>query len=227
MNRFFPEVSTKIAYEGAASRNPLAFRYFNPEQVVNGKTMQDHLRFAVAYWHTFKGSGQDPFGGASFERPWNRFSSDMDVAKATCEATFEFVTKLGVHYYCFHDRDLAPEGQTFSESCKNLEAMATLAKPFQEQTGIKLLWGTANLFGNPRYTHGAGTNPDVHVFAYAAAQIKHPRTWLDPGGDDLEIEAHLFSFGGHHLKILRSGFPAACQESGRHRDRSLPRFRRS
>ena len=173
MNRFFTEVPTNIPYEGTASRDPLAFRYFNPEQVVNGKTMEEHLRFSVAYWHTFKGSGQDPFGGASFDRPWNRFSSDMDIAKATCEATFEFVTKLGVRYYCFHDRDLAPEGQTFSESCKNLEAMVALAKTFQEQTGVKLLWGTANLFGHPRYTHGAGTNPDVHVFAYAAAQIKH------------------------------------------------------
>jgi xylose isomerase len=139
----------------------------------------------VAYWHTFKGSGQDPFGSASFDRPWDRFSSEMDIAKATCEASFEFFTKLNVKYYCFHDRDLAPEGKTFSESCKNLETMVSLAKTFQAQTGIKHLWGTANLFGNPRYTHGAGTNPEVHVFAYAAAQIKQAmEATLELGGEN-------------------------------------------
>jgi len=172
MDCFFPEVSSPIRYEGPTSKKPLAFRYYNPEQLINGKTMEEHLRFAVAYWHTYKGSGQDPFGSASFDRPWNRFTSEMDVAKATCEAAFEFFTKLGVKYYCFHDRDLAPEGKSFSESCENLETLVNLAKTYQAQTGIKLLWGTANLFGNPRYTHGAGTNPDLHVFAYAAAQVK-------------------------------------------------------
>jgi xylose isomerase len=172
MDCFFPEVTSPIQYEGITSKNPLAFRYYNPEQVINGKTMEEHLRFAVAYWHTYKGSGQDPFGSPSFDRAWNRFTSEMDVAKATCEAAFEFFTKLSVKYYCFHDRDLAPEGNSFSESCKNLETLVNLAKTYQAQTGIKLLWGTANLFGNPRYTHGAGTNPDLHVFAYAAAQIK-------------------------------------------------------
>ncbi len=172
MNRFFPKVPFKIQYEGIESTNPLAFRYYNPEKVLNGKTMEEHLRFAVAYWHTFKGSGQDPFGSNTFNRPWNDFSSDMDIAKATCEAAFEFVTKLGVGYYCFHDRDLSPEGETFDTTCKNLETMVGLAKTFQNQTGVKLLWGTANLFSHPRYMHGAGTNPSVHVFAHAAAQIK-------------------------------------------------------
>jgi xylose isomerase len=172
MNRFFSEIPSKIGYEGPKSKNPLAFRYYNPEKMINGKTMEEHLRFAVAYWHTFKGAGGDPFGSATFERAWNNYASDMDVARATCEASFEFFTKLGVPYYCFHDRDLAPEGKTYDQSCENLETMVGIAKTFQEQTSIKLLWGTANLFGHPRYMHGAGTNPDVHVFAFATAQIK-------------------------------------------------------
>lgn len=173
MNCFFPDMPSKIDYEGTTSTNPLAFRYYNAQQILNGKTMEEHLKFAVAYWHSFKGGGQDPFGAATFNRPWNHFSSDMDIAKATCEAAFEFFTKLGIKYYCFHDRDLAPEGKTYLESCKNLETMVSLAKTYQKQTGVKCLWGTANLFSHPRYMHGAGTNPDVHVFAHAAAQVKH------------------------------------------------------
>lgn len=173
MNRFFPEVPSKIAYEGKKSKNPLAFKFYNKKAVINGKTMAEHLRFAVAYWHSLKGGGQDPFGRNTFERPWNNFTDDMDIAKATCEAAFELFTKLGVDYYCFHDTDLAPEGNSFTQSCENLETMVTMAKTFQEQTDVTLLWGTANLFSHPRYMHGAGTNPDVHVFAHAAAQIKH------------------------------------------------------
>ncbi len=185
MDSFFPEVPEPIKYEGRKSKNPLAFQYYNPEQIINGKTMEEHLRFAVAYWHTFKGTGQDPFGSSSFDRPWDRFPSEIDMAKATCEASFEFFTKLGVKYYCFHDRDLAPEGNSFSESCKNLETMVDIAKTLQSQTGVKLLWGTANCFGNPRYTHGAGTNPNVHVFAYAAAQIKQAMAaTLELGGEN-------------------------------------------
>lgn len=172
MTCFFPEVQSKIEYEGKGSKNPLAFKYYDARQRISGKTMEEHLRFAVAYWHSFKGGGQDPFGQSTFNRAWDRFSSDMDIARATCEASFEFFTKLGVKYYCFHDRDLAPEGDTFSSSCKNLETMVAMAKTYQDQTGVRLLWGTANLFSHPRYMHGAGTNPDVHVFAYAAAQIK-------------------------------------------------------
>ncbi|MEK6194164.1 MAG: xylose isomerase, partial [Deltaproteobacteria bacterium] len=137
------------------------------------KSMEEHLRFAVAYWHTLKNQGGDPFGEGTMDRTWNGFSDTMDRARATCDAAFEFVSKLGVSYYCFHDRDLAPEGASFSESCDNLEQMVTHAADLQKQTGIKLLWGTANLFSNPRYAHGAGTNPDFHVFAYAAAQVKH------------------------------------------------------
>ncbi len=173
MNRYFPEVQSPIKYEGQDSRNPLAFRYYDKSEVVMGKTMAEHLRFAVAYWHTFKSDGSDPFGAGTFVRPWNSAGEPMARAKATCDGAFEFFTKLGVEYYCFHDRDLAPEGDSFTESCKNLEEMVAYAAKLQQQTGIKLLWGTANLFSHPRYGHGAGTNPDLNVFAYAAAQVKH------------------------------------------------------
>ena len=173
MNRFFPEVQDRIPYEGAGSKNPLAFKYYEPTRMVGQKSMEDHLRFSVAYWHTLKATGIDPFGVGTFDRPWNRGAKPMEQAENTLEAAFEFSQKLGVPYYCFHDRDLAPEGETLSESCRNLEAMVEKAKQLQEDTGIRLLWGTANLFGHPRYAHGAATNPDAHVFAYAAAQVKH------------------------------------------------------
>jgi xylose isomerase len=173
MSSFFPGIPAKIEYEGRESKNPLAFKWYNRKQMVMGKTMEEHLRFAVAYWHTFKNEGSDPFGAPTMRPAWNRFETPMDRAHATCDAAFEFFTKLTTPYYCFHDRDLAPEGHSFSDSCKNLEELVEHAAGLQEATGIKLLWGTANLFSNPRYAHGAGTNPDFHVFAYAAAQVKH------------------------------------------------------
>ncbi len=176
MKTYFPDIPDKIIYEGSASKNPLAFKYYNPSQIVGQKTMVEHLRFSVAYWHTFKGTGMDPFGAATFRRPWNMGKTPMEQAQNTLQAAFEFVQKLGVPFYCFHDRDLAPEGETFSESCQNLETMVAKAKKLQEETGIKLLWGTANLFSHPRYAHGAATNPDAHVFAYATAQVKHAIT---------------------------------------------------
>ena len=172
MNTYFTEVKTPIAFEGRTSRNPLAFKWFDAKQKVRGKTMAEHFRFAVAYWHTLKGSGSDMFGPGAWVREWNT-GTPLQVAEKTLQANFEFCQKLGVPYYCFHDRDIAPEGANFSETCKNLEHIVGLAKKMQKDTGLKLLWGTANLFSNPRYTHGAGTNPDVHVFAYAAAQLKH------------------------------------------------------
>ena len=173
MNEFFPDIQQPIPFEGPESKNPLAFKYYNPQQIVGQKTMQEHLRFSVAYWHTFKASGMDPFGAPTFVRPWIKAVSPLDQAEYTVRAAFEFAQKLGAPFYCFHDRDLAPEGETFAESCKNLELMVTKARQLQEETGIKLLWGTANLFGHPRYAHGAASNPDAHVFAYAAAQVKH------------------------------------------------------
>jgi len=172
MSIYFSEVE-QIEYEGRDSKNPLAFKWYDKDRVVLGKTMADHLRFAVAYWHTLKNQGGDPFGDGTMDRPWNHYSDPLDKARATCDAAFEFISKLGVVYYCFHDRDLAPEGDSFAESCDNLEKMVAHAAQLQKGTGIKLLWGTANLFSNPRYAHGAGTNPDYHVFAYGAAQVKH------------------------------------------------------
>jgi len=173
MNKFFPDLPETIPFEGPESKNPLAFKYYNPTQVVGQKTMEEHLRFSVAYWHTFKATGLDPFGAPTFSRPWIKAETPLEKAEFTVRAAFEFSQKLGVPFYCFHDRDLAPEGETFAECCKNLEIMVEKAKHMQEETGIKLLWGTANLFGHPRYAHGAATNPDAHVFAYAAAQVKH------------------------------------------------------
>ena len=163
----------EIRYEGPESTNPFSFRYYDAGRVVAGKTMAEHLRFAVSCWHTFMGTGQDIFGAAVHCRGWSRESDPLERARATMRATFEFCRKLGLEYYCFHDRDIAPEGETFSESCRNLEEIVRLAAELQKETEIRLLWGTANLFSNPRYSHGAASNPDAHVFAYAAAQVKH------------------------------------------------------
>lgn len=173
MNHYFPKVEKPIQYEGKDSKNPLAFKYYNKNQKVGSKTMAEHLRFSVAFWHTFMGDGSDMFGGPGFQRDWRKASDPMKRAKETLEAAFEFFQKLGVDYYCFHDRDIAPEGDTFSESCKNLEIMVEMAKKLQKETGVKLLWGTANLFGNPIYSQGAATSPNAHVMAVAAAQVKN------------------------------------------------------
>ena len=171
--KFFRDIPETIPFEGPKSKNPLAFKYYNPRQVVGRKTMDEHLRFSVAYWHTFKATGSDPFGAPTFSRPWNNAKHPLEQADFTLRASFEFARKLGVSFYCFHDRDLAPEGETFAESCKNLKIMVEKAKRLQAETDVKLLWGTANLFSHPRYAHGAATNPDAHVFAYAGAQVKH------------------------------------------------------
>ncbi|MFH2129934.1 MAG: xylose isomerase, partial [bacterium] len=173
MAEFFPEVSQPIQFEGKDSRNPLSFRYYDAKAMINGKSMSDHLRFSVAYWHSFKGTGADTFGDGTFSRSWRNAGNPLTESEQTLDAAFEFFSKLGVEYYCFHDRDLAPGGASFAESCRNLEHMVKKAAAKQRETGIKLLWGTANLFGHPRYAHGAATNPDAHVFAYAAAQVRH------------------------------------------------------
>lgn len=168
---YFPDVPA-IKYEGPDSTDPLAFRHYNPTEVVDGKTMKDHLRFAVAYWHTMRGTGSDPFGPGTAVRPWEDGTDSVDMALKRVDVAFEFMEKLGVPYYCFHDRDVAPEGKTLSESNKNLDAVAKRLKEQQARTGIKLLWGTANAFSNPRYMHGASTSPNADVFAFAAAQVK-------------------------------------------------------
>jgi xylose isomerase len=173
LNKYFQKVEKQIPYEGKDSKNPLAFKYYNKHQQVGGKTMGEHLRFSVAYWHTLMGTGRDIFGEPSFKREWHKSKNPIDRAKETMEAAFEFFQKLGVDYYCFHDRDIAPEGENFSQSCSNLEIMVEYTKSLQKDTGIKLLWGTANLFNNPIYSQGAATSPNAHVMAYAAAQVKN------------------------------------------------------
>ncbi len=171
MTSYFPEQS-KIIYEGSSSRNPMAFKHYNASEKVGDKTMEEHLRFSVAYWHSFGDPGQDPFGGVTAEREWNKASNPVKAAEQRLEAAFEFFTKLGVPYYCFHDRDIAPEGKSITESHQILEGLCKLALKKQEETGVKLLWGTANLFSHARYMSGAATNPDPHVMAYAGAQVK-------------------------------------------------------
>lgn len=162
----------RIQYEGPESKNPMAYKHYNPAEMVGDRTMADHLRFAVAYWHTFTGKGVDPFGAATMFRPWDQPSNPLDQAKERMIAAFEFMSKLGVKYFCFHDRDIAPEGATLRETNKNLDVIVDLAKQLMKDTGIKLLWGTANLFGHPRFVHGAATSCNADVFAYAAAQVK-------------------------------------------------------
>ncbi len=163
---------TSIAYEGPDSRNPLAFRYYNADEMVEGKSMRDHLRFSVVYWHTFRGTGSDPFGPGTMQRPWDDGSESVENAQNRARVAFEFFEKLGAPYYAFHDRDVAPEGKTLAESHKNLDDVSKVLAEEQQRTGVKLLWGTANLFSNPRYMHGAATSPNAEVFAYAAAQVK-------------------------------------------------------
>lgn len=166
---FFGDIA-KIKYEGPDSTNPLAFRHYHPDEMVMGKRMEDHLRFAVAYWHTFTWPGGDPFGGQTFLRPW--FKDGMDAAKLKADVAFEFFELLGVPFYCFHDADVRPEGGNFAENTKNLNEIVDYFAKKQEETGTKLLWGTANLFSNRRYMGGAATNPDPDVFAFAAATVK-------------------------------------------------------
>ena len=159
-----------IRYEGPDSTNPLAYRFYNPDEIVAGKRMEDHLRFSVAYWHSFAWPGGDPFGGQTFERPW--FGDTMEAARLKADVAFEMFTLLGVPFYCFHDADIRPEGSTFSESFDRFEEIVDIFEKKQGETGVKLLWGTANLFSNRRYMAGAATNPDPDVFAYAAATVK-------------------------------------------------------
>ncbi len=167
----FPEVA-KIRYEGPRSKNPLAFRCYNPDELVEGKSMKDHLRFSVAYWHTMRGTGSDPFGPGTMIRPWDKGDDSLENAINRVHVAFEFIEKLGAEFFCFHDRDVAPEGKTLAESNKNLDAVVKAIKDQMQRTGIKLLWGTANLFSNPRYMHGAATTCNADAFAYAAAQVK-------------------------------------------------------
>ncbi|MEM9856546.1 MAG: xylose isomerase [Bacteroidota bacterium] len=163
----------KILFEGKQSDNPMAFRFYDENQVVGSRPMKDHLRFAVAYWHTFCGTGGDPFGPGTKVFPWDQASNTLDRAKEKMDAAFEFITKLGVPYYCFHDFDLIDEGSSLKESGERLNQITDYAKEKQAASGVKLLWGTSNCFSNPRFMNGAATNPDFQVVAYAAAQVKN------------------------------------------------------
>ena len=169
---YFPDVSV-IPYEGPKSTNPLAFRHYNATELVDGISMKDHLRFAVCYWHTMCGTGSDPFGPGCAVRPWDeQGGSPLEIALRRVDVFFELVSKLGIPFYAFHDRDVAPEGTNLSETNKNLDTVVAKLKAKQNETGIKLLWGTANLFSNPRFVHGASTSCNADVFAYAAASVK-------------------------------------------------------
>lgn len=169
---YFKNVS-KVKYEGPNSDNPFAFKYYDAEKIVAGKKMKDHLRFAMSWWHTLCAGGSDPFGVETMDRSYGGLTDPMEIARAKADAGFELMTKLGIEFFCFHDVDIAPEGRTFAESKKNLFEMVEYIKGKMSETGIKLLWGTANNFGNPRFMHGAATSCNADTFAYSAAKIKN------------------------------------------------------
>ena len=211
---FFTEVAGPIPFGGLDSDEPLAFRVYEPDREVLGKRMEDHLRVAVCLWHSFNWPGSDVFGVGTFDRPWLTGSGDpMAAARHKLDAAFEFLEKLGAPYFCFHDHDVAPEGQTFAESRRNLDEVVGLIEGHMARTGRKLLWGTANLFNHPRYAAGAATNPDPDVFAYAAAQVK---VMLDAtqrlGGENYVL------WGG------REGYETLLNTDLRREDAQLARF---
>ena len=168
---YFPGIG-KIRFEGKQSKNPLAFKYYDENKIVLGKPMKEHLRFAIAYWHSFCAAGEDPFGAGTMKFPWNSSTDAMTNAENKADAAFEFITKIGAPYYCWHDRDISPEGKSPAESEKNLIKITDGLYERQKETGVKLLWGTANVFSNPRYMNGAATNPQFDIVAHAAAQVK-------------------------------------------------------
>ena len=171
MSTYFSNVSP-IAYEGPTSSNPLSFKWYDKDRIVLGKRMDEQLRFAVCYWHSFCWNGLDPFGGDTFQRPWQHMADPMAAAKAKADVAFEFFAKLGAPYYCFHDRDIAPEGATPRDSVNNFREMVDVLGNKQATTGMKLLWGTANLFSHRRFMSGAATNPNPEIFALGALQVK-------------------------------------------------------
>ena len=172
MKHYYDQIE-RINYEGTQTNNPFAFRHYNPEQIILGKTMAEHLRFSICYWHTFCWAGTDMFGSGSFNYPWQSSADPLSNAKAKADVAFEFFYKMNVPFYAFHDVDVAPEGNSIQEYINNLSIMTDILLEKQQQTGVKLLWGTANCFTNPRYAAGAATNPDPEVFACAATQVVH------------------------------------------------------
>ena len=208
---FFPGIG-KIKFEGKDSKNPLAFRYYDENKVVNGKTMKDHFRFAMAYWHTLCGTGGDPFGPGTKKFPWATGGDALSEAKYKMDAGFEFMTKIGIPFYCFHDIDLIDEGKSVAEYEKNLHAIVEYAKEKQKASGIKLLWGTANVFSNPRYMNGASTNPDFNVLAHAGTQVKNAiDATIALGG-----EGYVF-WGGRegYMSLLNTNMKRELEHMGR------------
>jgi len=171
MTEYFPEID-EISYEGPDSDDPLAFNYYEPDRRIGGKPMAEHLRFSVAYWHTLVEDGSDPFGTGTMERPWDDIEDPMEKAHARVDAAFEFFEKLGVPYFCFHDRDIAPKGADLAESNANVDEIVDHIEEKIDETGVELLWGTAQLFMEPKFAHGAATSPNADVFAHAAGQVK-------------------------------------------------------
>ncbi|MEW9701101.1 xylose isomerase [Paenibacillus sp. SI8] len=193
---YFDNIQT-IKYEGKSSTNPLSFKFYNPDQVILGKTMREHLRFAIAYWHSFSANGSDPFGAGTALRAWDKYDG-MDLAKARVEACFELLNILDVDYFAFHDRDIAPEGSTLQETNRNLDEIVSLIKDNMKSSGKKLLWNTANMFTNPRFVHGAATTNNADVFAYAAAQVKKALEH----GKELGAENYVFWGGREGYETL-------------------------
>ena len=171
MTQYFGNIS-QIKYEGPLSTNPFSFKYYNPDEVINGKTMKEHLKFTVSYWHTLCGTGSDPFGDGTMQRPWFDITDPVELAKAKVDACFELMEKLNIDYFAFHDRDIAPEGKTLAETNAILDEVVDYCEKRMKETGKKLLWGTACMFKHPRFMHGAATTCEADVFAYAAAQVK-------------------------------------------------------
>ena len=205
---FFPSIGN-IRYEGPDCENPLAFRYYDANKQVFGKTMAEHLRFAVCYWHSFAAPGDDVFGDGTWDRPWH---DDLRGARQKLAGAFEFFEKLGNPYYCFHDRDVAPEGQDYAETERNLKTIGDELALAQERTGVKLLWGTANLFGHPRYAAGAATNPNPEIFAFAAAQVMQAlKLTHDLGGENYVL------WGGRegYDTLLNTDLKQESQQLGR------------
>jgi xylose isomerase len=175
----------KIKFEGKDSRNPLSYKWYDENKIVAGKSMKEYFRFAVAYWHSFCGGGGDPFGPGTRNYSWNSAADPVERAKDKMDAAFEFITKMGIQFYCFHDFDLVDEGDTIAESDKRVQAMVDYAKEKQKASGVKLLWGTSNVFSNPRYMNGAATNPDFNVITYAGTQVKRAiDATIELGGDN-------------------------------------------
>lgn len=212
LNKYFKGIS-KIQFEGKDSKNLLAFKYYDKDRIVGTKTMGEHLRFSIAFWHSLMGSGRDIFGDPSIKREWHSANDPIDKAKETMDAAFELLQKLGVDYYCFHDRDISPEGDSYLQTVKNLETIVEHAKGLQKYTGVKLLWGTANLFGNPIYSQGAGTSPNAHIMAFAAAQVKNA---ID-ATKELGGENYVF-WGG------REGYETLLNTDLKHEQEQMARF---